>query len=330
MSNVAQQAQPRITIVVPCYNCADVLSRLVTSVIEAEALGPRQLILVDDGSRDGTAEVIRGFEADHGFIEAIYEARNQGAGIARNHAFARARGTYTLFFDADDVLHADALEAALAQLDETDADLAVLPYSYDRGDGSGYVAMNNHDARVWQGLMGDEDSRVCVLDDAAGLLGMSNYPWNKVMRTDTYRRAGLRFGRTPVNNDILGHWHAFLHADRIVLLNAVLCTHHVAPDGANLTNRSSAERLALFEALDETYDLIEAHPLFRSRYAHHYWAFAHRTILWARDRIDRAHQMELAIRAQDHVARINLSDYFSISAKRDPRLARDLARLLYN
>ena len=330
MNKTTWQEAPRITIIVPCYNCADILDRLVSAVIEADAIGPRQLILVDDGSQDDTAQVIRDFERDHPFIEAIYGECNRGAGVARNLGFARARGTYTLFFDADDMLHVDALAAALDLLDAHDADLAVLPYSYDRGDGSGYVAMNTHDARVWGDLMGNRDTRVCTLDAAATLLGMSNYPWNKVMRTQVYSEAGLRFGATPVNNDILGHWHAFLHADRIVLHNAVLCTHYVSPGGANLTNRSSAERLALFEALDETYSLLEAHPLFRSRFAHHYWGFAHRTILWARGRIDQAHQMELANRAQNHVARINLSDYFSISAKRDARLARDLARLMYN
>ena len=50
------------------------------------------------------------------------------------------------------------------------------------------------------------------LGDVPRLLGFSNYPWNKVVRTDHYRHTGLRYGSTPVHNDILGHWLTLLDA----------------------------------------------------------------------------------------------------------------------
>ncbi len=81
--------------------------------------------------------------------------------------------------------------------------------------------------------------RVASLDEVPRLLGFSNYPWNKVVRTARYRRVGLTFGKTPVHNDILGHWQMLLGADSLVLVDDPLCTHVVTEDGKNLTNESS-------------------------------------------------------------------------------------------
>ena len=67
--------------------------------------------------------------------------------------------------------------------------------------------------------MGDIPAR---LDEVPQLLGFTNYPWNKVIRTDHYHRTGLRFGATQVHNDILGHWLTLVDADQV--LKQVLAT----------------------------------------------------------------------------------------------------------
>ncbi|WP_213829237.1 glycosyltransferase family 2 protein, partial [Escherichia coli] len=74
---------------------------------------------------------------------------NLGAGLARNRGFARASGRYTLFFDADDEIHADALTTAVRALDDTGVDVAVLPYRYRRGGSSAFEGMNVFDAAAW-------------------------------------------------------------------------------------------------------------------------------------------------------------------------------------
>ena len=115
---------------------------------------------------------------------------------------------------------------------------------------------------------------VTRLDDVPRLLGFSNYPWNKVARTDHYRHTGLRYGSTPVHNDILGHWLTLLDAGSILLIDQPLCTHIVNEGGRNLTNRESRARLSLLDALEETYSALEARPAKRNRFSHHYWDFA--------------------------------------------------------
>lgn len=153
------------------------------------------------------------------------------------------------------------------------------------------------------------------------LLGFSNYPWNKVLRTAHYRDQGLHFSETPVHNDVLGHWMMLLAARTLVLGDRPFCTHIVEEGAVNLTNHRSAVRLALFDALEETYLYVESHPVLRKRYSHHYWDFALRVMDWANARIDVEHADEFNWRRQHHLLRMNLGDYYKMRQRHNPRLA---------
>ncbi|GAB5540223.1 MAG: hypothetical protein Salg2KO_23260 [Salibacteraceae bacterium] len=309
-----------LSVIIPVFNAADTIRDVVSAFLKLRHLAI-QIILIDDCSSDGSEAILREMAVENKNVEAIINSKNQGAGIARNSGFERALGRYTLFFDADDQPHVEALIMAISSLDQTQADLAMMPYSYRRDLSNDNKEMNTYDSQVWGRLMDGKKQKVVKLTDAPTLLGFSNYPWNKVLRTTTYRSAGLKFGSTPVNNDILGHWYSLLFADEILLIESVICTHIVESNGSNLTNQSSLKRLALFDALDETYDVLLAHPLLRSRYSHHYWSLVQRTASWAFGRLDPGVKMKFNLRYQEHLKRIDLEDYSRMRQKRSPQLA---------
>jgi hypothetical protein len=141
-----------------------------------------------------------------------------------------------------------------------------------------------------------------------------------------YQHTGLRFGGTPVHNDILGHWLTLLDAHSIVLVDQPLCTHIVYEGGRNLTNRKSRVRLSLVDALDETYSAIEARPDKRNRYSHHYWDFVLRVAGWAVARMTPDVIDEFNLRLQHHLLRIDLADFTRIRLRRDPALAARIVR----
>jgi hypothetical protein len=250
---------------------------------------------------------------------------NRGAGIARNHGFARATGRYSLFFDADDEIHPVALTSAIGALDDTGCDVAVLPYRYRRGGSTQFEGMNSFDLGAWS-RYATAPRRVARLHDVPRLLGFSNYPWNKLLATDHYRRTGLRFGSTPVHNDVLGHWLTLLDADSILLLDQPLCTHVVKAGGRNLTNRESRARLSLVDALEETYTELEARPEKRNRFSHHYWDFVLRVAGWAGSRLTPDVVDEFNVRLQRHLLRMDLSDFTRMRLRRDPALATRLVK----
>jgi glycosyltransferase involved in cell wall biosynthesis len=100
-----------VSVVVPCYRCADTIERALASVA-AQTLRPAEVILVDDGSPDGTSERLRALAAAHpeGWIRLFSLPENQGAASARNAGWAAATQPYVAFLDADDAWHPRKIE----------------------------------------------------------------------------------------------------------------------------------------------------------------------------------------------------------------------------
>ncbi len=240
-----------------------------------------------------------------------------------------AAGRYALFFDADDEIHPEPLTNVIQALDDTGADVAMMPYRYRRADAPDDDGMNSFDAAVWSQYV-TAPRRVTRLNDVPRLLGFSNYPWNKLVRTEHYRRTGLRYGSTPVHNDVLGHWLTLLDANTLLLLDEPLCTHIVAVGGRNLTNRESRARLSLIDALNETYTELEARPEKRNRFSHHYWDFVLRVSGWAKSRLTPDVVDEFNLGLQQHLLRIDVGDFTKIRIRRDSGLASRIVRAALN
>lgn len=314
--------RPDVSVIIPMHNASSTIGRLVESFLQVDTASV-EVVVVDDASTDGSAEQVLALGRPEVVVERL--TTNRGAGIARNHGFARATGRYSLFFDADDEIHPVALTSAIGALDDTGCDVAVLPYRYRRGSSTQFDGMNSFDLGAWS-RYATAPRRVARLHDVPRLLGFSNYPWNKILDTDHYRGTGLRFGSTPVHNDVLGHWLTLLDADSILLLDQPLCTHVVNAGGRNLTNRESRARLSLVDALEETYTELEARPEKRNRFSHHYWDFVLRVAGWASSRLTPDVVDEFNVRLQRHLLRMDLSDFTRMRLRRDPALATRLVK----
>jgi glycosyltransferase involved in cell wall biosynthesis len=314
--------RPDLSVIIPMHNASATVSHVVESFLNVDAASV-EVIVVDDASTDDSVEQVTALHRPEVIVERF--DTNHGAGVARNRGFDRATGRYTLFFDADDEIHPVALTAAVEALDDTGAELAIMPYRYRRGHSPHFDGMNSFDVAVW-GRYVTVPRRVARLGDVPRLLGFSNYPWNKILRTDHYRHTGLRYGSTPVHNDILGHWLTLLDAQTLVLLDQPLCTHIVNEGARNLTNRESRARLSLVDALEETYTALEARPDKRNRYSHHYWDFVLRVTGWATARMTPDVVDEFNLRLQHHLLRMDLGDFTRIRLRRDPGLGTRLIR----
>ena len=315
-------SQPDVSVIIPMHNASATVTRVVESFLAVEA-ATVEVIVVDDASTDDSVSRVNALGRPEVAVERL--ETNHGAGVARNRGFERATGRYTLFFDADDEIHPVTLTSAIGALDDTGADVAMMPYRYRRGGSSQFDNMNVFDAATWA-RYATAPRRVARLSDVPQLLGFSNYPWNKLARTDHFRSTGLRYGSTPVHNDILGHWLTLLDADSILLLDQPLCTHIVGEGGRNLTNRESRARLSLVDALDETYSALEARPEKRNRFSHHYWDFVLRVAGWATPRMTPEVVEEFNLRLQHHMLRMDLADFTRMRLRRDSGLASRIIR----
>ena len=108
--------KPLVSILIPAYNVEAWIADSIRSAM-AQTWQNKEIIVVDDGSRDRTAEVARRFASKS---VVVVSTENQGASAARNHALQLSQGDYIQWLDADDLMSPDKIERQLALLPEAD------------------------------------------------------------------------------------------------------------------------------------------------------------------------------------------------------------------
>jgi glycosyltransferase involved in cell wall biosynthesis len=116
---LAAEATAPVTVVIPCYRCADTIADAVASVA-AQTLVPRQVVLVDDGSGDGTAATLHALAGRYppGWVNVVELTPNGGPSRARNAGWERATQEYIAFLDSDDTWAPTKIELQVGALRE--------------------------------------------------------------------------------------------------------------------------------------------------------------------------------------------------------------------
>lgn len=113
-----------VSVIMALYNNAGYLAEAVDSV-RRQTFGDWELIIMDDGSDDGSMELAEKMAQEDPRIRVLRMARNSGAGAARDQAIRHARGKYIAVFDADDVCEPGRLEEQVAFLERNPGIVAV-------------------------------------------------------------------------------------------------------------------------------------------------------------------------------------------------------------
>ncbi|MBR6811034.1 glycosyltransferase family 2 protein [Candidatus Saccharibacteria bacterium] len=114
-----------ISVIVPVYNCEKYLSACLESIL-SQSYKNFELILIDDGSTDGSLGICKSFEKKDKRIH-VCSIKNSGAGGARNRGLELVKGQYIAFIDCDDVVSPDYLECLLEGM-KADVDLNCVKY----------------------------------------------------------------------------------------------------------------------------------------------------------------------------------------------------------
>ena len=120
-----------VSVIVPTYNCRAFLAKALDSVF-AQTFREFELIVVDDGSTDNTAEVLKPYSGDNR-LRYLYQ-QNSGVAAARNAGAHLSQAEYLAFLDADDMLAPNALERMKTALDQTRASWCLVDILKINGD----------------------------------------------------------------------------------------------------------------------------------------------------------------------------------------------------
>lgn len=112
-----------ISVAMPCHNAAPYVEEAVASVL-GQSYPQVELIAVDDGSTDGSPDILQRLAAEHPTRITLDFQNRSGPFAARNRALVHANGNYIAFLDADDAWHPDALRQMHDALETVPADVA--------------------------------------------------------------------------------------------------------------------------------------------------------------------------------------------------------------
>ena len=180
-----------ISVIVPVYNVEKHLPRCVDSILAQKEV-ELELILVDDGSTDGSGAVCNGYAARDGRVCVIHQ-RNAGVSAARNAGIERARGDFIGFADSDDEIADDMYAYLLGLALQNGADMAACQYSEVDADGA--VTMTKGDA-----LPPDVLTREEAVLESIRVGRMGNSACTKLFRREILPRfrPEFRFGEDAV------------------------------------------------------------------------------------------------------------------------------------
>ncbi len=232
-----EEKGPMVSVIIPVYNSEKWIRKCIESVT-SQSLRDLEIICINDGSTDGSADIIREYSRGDDRIILI-DQENKGVSEARNAGLNTATGKYLAFVDSDDILEPEAIETLYRRMEERSLDLL----SFNTRAFSNYRDLkqtaktenDNYYSRVL-----DESKECAGLDFLTYLTENNIYVatvYNLMMLRSYVEDIGLRFIPGIIHEDEAFVFEAYLKARRVGCLNRILYNRRYRP-GSIMTKKT--------------------------------------------------------------------------------------------
>lgn len=220
-----------LSVIIPVYNVVGTLRRCVDSVL-AQGIDDMEIIIVDDGSTDGSAVICDKYKSPR--VIVVHQA-NAGLSEARNEGLRLARGEFVTFVDSDDYIEPDTYPALLERMARADVD--ILEYSIVREGGRGPVS------RI---VFPDHDYTDMAAYWLCGKAYAHTYAWNKIYKRQLFGH--VRFPKGKKFEDVSTLWNLLREARKVETTS--LGAYHYTVNPLGITQLAGGA---------EYRDLLDAH-----------------------------------------------------------------------
>ena len=226
-----------LSIIIPVYNCAPVITRCLNSIDYHEA----EIIVVDDGSKDDSAQRVVDYASSHPNVTLIRK-ENGGVSSARNVGIERATGKYLMFIDADDYVVPGGIGSALEMMQKYDADILKFGYRCVQSDSP----MDTE-------LIDVKDSNPVVIEGRFAALNRTDVPdffvWNGLYLRDLIMQNNLRFHTDLcLHEDDVFMGEVLCHSEKVVVTSLQFYRFSVASDYSSTHNQPVKRQRQLIES----------------------------------------------------------------------------------
>ena len=221
--------QKILSVVVPVYNMEDCLGRCLDSLLvnNQELFQMLEVIVVNDGSTDGTTVMAHRYEARYPSVFRVIDKANGNSGSCVNAGLAVATGKYFRQLDADDWLDTPLLEQFIPLLCEREEDLVSTPHKNCFSDGS-YRLYDAHSVEYGRAYLMD-DIRMHSLDIAMLTMHSLTYRLDLLKSYDHWQQEGIYY------TDVEQCYFATAHAHDIYFCDLCLYQYAIGREGQSVT-----------------------------------------------------------------------------------------------
>lgn len=228
---------PKLSVIIPIYNGEEFVEQLVHNVL-TQTFADFELILIDNGSKDDTAKIIKKLKTKDSRIVVISQD-NSGPSSARNAGLAIAKGTFTIFIDVDDDIEPNLFEIMTQKIEDSTSDLVVAGWIIDYYHKDGRFVSQRTIHLEPDAIDPKKQDLTKYAVRSIGNDGRLYNLWNKIFKTSLIKkhqlsfREDLRFGEDLVFN--LGY---LKHTGRITIIGDALY-HYREQSSTSLFTSSS-------------------------------------------------------------------------------------------
>lgn len=247
---------PVISVIIPAYNAGRFLEETLACVI-AQDFKDWELLLIDDGSTDGTAAICDRAAAGDKRIRAIHRP-NGGPSLARNRGLDEAGGQWIYFMDADDLIPRDALSTLIETAEKHSADIVLAPCRI----------FDKKPPQAHRGPAGGQRVLTGIEAVETGMYqrGIDIGPCGKLYKAELWN--GLRFRNGIIYEDLDIFYRLWSKAAKVILLKTTL--YYYRQHESSLMHTFNRRRLDALDVTDRMTDWaagkhVELFPAARDR-----------------------------------------------------------------
>lgn len=204
----------KLSLIIPCYNASRFLAKCLNSFVP-QLTDEIEIICVNDGSKDNTAEIISEYSKKYPQIIGVNQS-NGGSAAARNNGFSKAHGEYIWYFDADDTTPDDSFKTIIKEMDNSDVDCLIF----------GLEQIDEMDNKVVEYKTEYSTTGVVTGYEAYLRESIPSFPWNRAFRRDFLEKHKLDF-RTIRPDDEEFDLRTYMFARKVKFINKCLYSYRI-------------------------------------------------------------------------------------------------------
>lgn len=245
----------KFSIIIPVYNVLKYLPECVSSVLQ-QSFNDYEIILVDDGSTDGSEKLCDQYAEKDSRIKVIHQS-NEGQAAARNAGIKVAEGDYLLFFDADDLYEQGDLLKEIAQA-TPGADAVVFNWKEFQ---HGHDSKEYRPANYLPNMQTEYANGICYLQEVTAMPLYPWYPWFYAFRREFWKEHDFQFPVGVKYEDVALIYKVLLAAKKITTVKDVWYCYRISRPGATTYTLKYQTEIDKLSSIGENIHDVQARNL---------------------------------------------------------------------